>query len=50
MSDPTLKSYTDVELQAEIVRLDTLLARKPHMPANLTVRKDAVVAEIAARA
>ena len=45
-----IKTYSDEQLQAELTRLNTLLARKRHGPANLTVRKDAVEAEIAARA
>ena len=44
-----LKVYTDDELQKELERLDTLLTRKQHRPANLTVRRDAIVAEIASR-
>jgi len=45
-----IMNYTDEQLQAEPERFNTLLARKPHGPANLTVRKDAVEAEFAVRA
>lgn len=44
-----LRVYTMAELEAELKRLDVLLARKRHAPLQLTARRAAVIAELESR-